>query len=104
MMTPEPLIITLGAIAGFCTTVAYVPQAIKTWKQGGNDLSYGMLVLYLTGVFLWMIYGLLVHAMAVVYTNVVTAVLIAVITGLKIYRDKTPHPRSSLHREAATRG
>jgi MtN3 and saliva related transmembrane protein len=98
-----PLIITIGAIAGFCTTVAYVPQAVKTWRQGGHDLSYGMLVLYLTGVILWLLYGVLVHAQAVIYTNVATAVLIAVIVGLKVWRGKT-HPRRSLHREAAARG
>ena len=102
-MTPESLIIALGAIAGLCTTVAYVPQAVRTWKQGGNDLSYGMLILYLTGVFLWLIYGVLVHAQAVVYTNVVTAVLIAIITGLKVYRGKTPHPRQAIRREAVSR-
>ncbi|HXM97190.1 MAG TPA: SemiSWEET family transporter [Candidatus Dormibacteraeota bacterium] len=102
-MTTEPLIIALGSIAGFCTTVAYIPQAVKTWRQGGNDLSYGMLVLYLAGVFLWLFYGILVHAQAVVYTNVVTAVLIAIITGLKAWRAKVPHQPRSLPREAASR-
>jgi uncharacterized protein with PQ loop repeat len=34
----------LGALAGFCTTFAFVPQLLKIRKQGGRDLSYGMLL------------------------------------------------------------
>ena len=100
----QPLIIALGTIAGFCTTVAYVPQAIKTWRQGGRDLSYGMLTLYLFGVTLWLLYGLLIHAQAVVFTNVATAILIAIIVALKIWRGKMPHPRSNTRHEAGGRG
>ncbi|HKE08869.1 MAG TPA: PQ-loop domain-containing transporter [Candidatus Acidoferrum sp.] len=42
----------LGAVAGFCTTFAFVPQLVKIHRQGGRDLSYGMLAFYLTGVLL----------------------------------------------------
>ena len=100
----QPLIIALGSIAGFCTTVAYVPQAIKTWRQGGHDLSYGMLTLYLLGVILWFLYGVLIHAQAVVFTNVATAILIAIIMVLKIWRGKTPHPKHRARSEAGNRG
>jgi len=100
----QPLIIALGSIAGFCTTVAYVPQALKTWRQGGHDLSYGMLTLYLLGVVLWLFYGLLIHAQAVVFTNLATAILIAIIMVLKIWRGKTPHPKRSARPEPGTRG
>ncbi|GAC1679841.1 MAG: SemiSWEET transporter [Candidatus Acidiferrum sp.] len=88
-MTMPTLIIAIGTVAGFCTTVAYVPQAIKVWKQGGRDLSYGMLILYLTGVILWLVYGILVHAQAVVITNVATAILIGTLMGLKAWKEKT---------------
>ncbi len=40
----------IGIVAAFCTTVAFVPQIVKLRKQGGKDLSYSMLFLYLTGV------------------------------------------------------
>jgi MtN3 and saliva related transmembrane protein len=103
-MTMSTLIIAMGTIAGFCTTVAYVPQAIKIWKQGGRDLSYGMLILYLIGVMLWLVYGILVHAQAVVITNVATAILILIITGLKAWKEKTSDPETGLPREATGRG
>jgi MtN3 and saliva related transmembrane protein len=100
-MTTSTVVIALGTVAGFCTTVAYVPQAVKIWKQGGRDLSYGMLFLYLTGVMLWLAYGILVHAQAVVITNVATAILIAIITGLKAWKEKNPDPETALPRPAA---
>jgi MtN3 and saliva related transmembrane protein len=67
-MTTDGWIVLLGSVGGFCTTFAYVPQVVKIWKQGGRDLSYGMLSLYLFGVLLWLAYGLLLHAQAVVLT------------------------------------
>jgi len=75
----------LGPLAGFCTTFAFVPQVVKIWKQGGRDLSYGMLVLYLTGVLLWFCFGLLIESPAVIWTNVIASVLIALATALKAW-------------------
>ena len=92
VMTTDGWIVLLGAVGGFCTTFAYVPQVVKIWKQGGRDLSYGMLSLYLFGVLLWLAYGLLLHAQAVVLTNFATAILIAIVTALKAWtakRDET---------------
>ena len=78
----------LGGVAGFCTTFAFVPQLVKIYKQGGRDLSYGMLSLYLSGVLLWLAYGLLLHAQAVALTNAATAILIAAATGLKARKER----------------
>ena len=103
-MTMPTLIIAIGSIAGFCTTVAYVPQAVKTWRQGGRDLSYGMLVLYLTGVVLWLIYGLLIRAQAIIVTNVVTAILIAIIMVLKVWREKVAPAQRNVAREFIEHG
>jgi MtN3 and saliva related transmembrane protein len=87
-MTTDSMIVVLGTVAGFSTTFAYVPQLIKIWKQGGRDLSYAMLSLYLFGVCLWLAYGLRVQAQAVVVTNLATAILIALATGLKAWTAK----------------
>ncbi|HEY1925819.1 MAG TPA: PQ-loop domain-containing transporter [Candidatus Acidoferrum sp.] len=87
-MTHENWVLAFGTAAGFCTTFAFVPQMVKIWKQGGRDLSYGMLVVYLLGVTLWLGYGLLVRAWAVILTNAATAILIAIATGLKAWTAK----------------
>jgi MtN3 and saliva related transmembrane protein len=73
----------VGTIAAICTTVAFIPQILKIRRQGGNDLSYPMLFLYLTGVLLWLFYGLLIHAAAVIWANAATAVLVAIAVVMK---------------------
>ncbi|HYV61137.1 MAG TPA: PQ-loop domain-containing transporter, partial [Bryobacteraceae bacterium] len=73
----------IGMVAAFCTTVAFVPQIVKLRKQGGEDLSYSMLFLYLTGVLLWLVYGVRVHAVAVVWANALAGVLVLVSIVLK---------------------
>jgi 5'-nucleotidase len=73
----------LGIVAAFCTTVAFVPQIVKLRKQGGKDLSYPMLFLYMAGVLLWLVYGIQVHAAAVVWANALTGVLVLVSIVLK---------------------
>ena len=75
----------LGPLAGFCTTFAFVPQVVKIWKQGGRDLSYGMLLLYLTGVLLWFCFGLLIASPPVIWTNFVASLLIILATALKAW-------------------
>jgi MtN3 and saliva related transmembrane protein len=87
-MTTDTWVTIAGSLGGFCTTFAFVPQVLKIWKQGGRDLSYGMLAIYLCGVILWLVYGLLLHAQAVIITNVATAILIAIATMLKAWTAK----------------
>ena len=93
----------LGAAAGFCTTFAFVPQLIKIYKQGGRDLSYGMLSFYLSGVLMWLAYGLLIHAQAVAITNAATAILIAAATLLKAWKERRA-PAKSLVPDQLTEG
>jgi len=87
-MTFPEWVETLGGVAGFCTTFAFVPQLVKIYRQGGRDLSYGMLAFYLGGVLLWILYGVLMHVQAVLLTNVATAILIAAATLLKAWRER----------------
>jgi MtN3 and saliva related transmembrane protein len=85
--------------------VAYLPRVIKIWKQGGRDLSYAMLSLYLFGVLLWLAYGLLIHAQAVVLTNFATAILMAIATGLQAWTAKRDEAKPTLTAStAAQRG
>jgi MtN3 and saliva related transmembrane protein len=95
-MTTDRWIIVVGTVAGFCTTFAFVPQLIKIWKQGGRDLSYGMLALYLIGAILWFIYGVLLHAQAVIITNFATAIVIALATAMKAWTAKRDEIRASV--------
>ena len=73
----------IGIVAAICTTGAFVPQIVKLRKQGGEDLSYSMLFLYLTGVLLWLAYGIRVHAVAVIWANALAAILVLISIVLK---------------------
>ncbi|MGB9068726.1 MAG: SemiSWEET family transporter [Candidatus Acidiferrales bacterium] len=73
----------IGGAAAVCTTVAFLPQILKIRRQGGGDLSYPMLALYLIGTWLWFLYGLMLHAGAVILANAATFVLVFVALVLK---------------------
>jgi 5'-nucleotidase len=83
-------IAVLGTVAAVFTTVAFVPQIVKTWRQGGRDLSYGMLLVFLTGVFLWMAYGLFIGSLPVLVSNVATGFLVCVNVALKWWHERRP--------------
>jgi len=87
MLAPHSIEI-LGAVAGFCTTFAFVPQIVKIHRQGGRDLSYGMLVFYLTGVLFWLAYGILLRAPSVILANVATSFLIFVAILMKAWKQR----------------
>lgn len=66
----------IGMAAGVLTTVAFLPQVIKTWKsRSAKDLSLGMFSIFCTGVLLWLIYGLLVNDFPIIMANFVTLML-----------------------------
>ncbi|MDH7593200.1 MAG: SemiSWEET transporter [Methanomicrobiales archaeon] len=86
-----PLI--LGMVAGFLTTASFVPQVIRTWKRGSaDDLSYGMLFLFLVGLGLWLIYGLILESLPIIVANIVTIVLVILLIWMKSrYSDRIVH-------------
>ena len=100
-MTTELWVTVVGTVGGFCTTFAFVPQVVKIWKQGGRDLSYGMLALYLIGVSMWLIYGVLLHALAIILTNAATLLLLALATVLKTCTDNRTASKEDLRGGAA---
>jgi len=77
-----------GYIGGICTTLAFLPQVIKTWNsRTAHDLSWGLLFLLLVGVFLWMIYGIVNEDIPVTVANGITSVLILAIVWMKWWFD-----------------
>lgn len=60
----------LGLVAGLCTTVAVVPQLIKAWRtKKVNDISPGMFFVLVTGLGLWIIYGIIKNDFPIIATN-----------------------------------
>jgi len=75
----------LGLAAGMLTTIAFLPQVIKTWKsRSAKDLSLGMFSLFCAGVILWLTYGILVRDIPVIAANFMTLVLASTLLFFKL--------------------
>ncbi|QIZ70206.1 SemiSWEET transporter [Oxynema aestuarii] len=75
----------LGLLAGTLTTISFLPQVIKTWKsKSAKDVSLEMFLIFCSGVFLWIVYGILVGDTPVIVANFVTFILASTILWLKL--------------------
>jgi MtN3 and saliva related transmembrane protein len=79
------MVTILGLVAGILTTVAFIPQVIKTWRtRSTHDISLAMFAIFTAGVFTWLIYGLLIGDLPVILANCVTLVLAGTIVFFKL--------------------
>ena len=85
----------IGFWAAFFTTVAFAPQLLQTWRNGGHGLSRTMLTLFGMGVGLWFVYGYLRMSRPIMLANGLTGLQILLILGLKV-RHATKASRSEL--------
>lgn len=75
----------IGFLAAFCTTASFLPQVWRVWKtRSVKDISLGMYVLFVFGVALWLVYGLVIHSLPVILSNGVTLLLAALVLLAKI--------------------
>lgn len=75
----------VGFIAAILTTGAFVPQAYRVYKtQKTDDLSLSMFVMFCIGVFMWLIYGLMISSQAVILANAATLLLACYILLIKV--------------------
>lgn len=78
----------LGYLAAFCTTLAFVPQALKVYKsKHTKDISIGMFSLMNIGIVLWLIYGFLITSYPIIIANAVTIIFSMYILITKIRLD-----------------
>ena len=79
------VVTAIGMLAAILTTVAFVPQVIKTWRTRSTaDISLGMFSILVAGVTAWLIYGLLIADVPLVLANGVTLLLAGTILFFKI--------------------
>ncbi|MFL2588018.1 MAG: hypothetical protein CBC81_005435 [Flavobacteriaceae bacterium TMED121] len=66
----------VGLIAASFTTLAFVPQVFKIWKNRNiSGVSISMYVIMLIGISMWLLYGFLIKSLAVIVANIVTGLL-----------------------------
>ena len=80
---------TFGFLAALLTTIAFLPQLYKTWQsKSADDVSLIMLILFITGLVFWIIYGLKINSIPILVANIITFIFNFSILILKITYSK----------------
>ncbi|WP_437591469.1 SemiSWEET transporter [Sorangium sp. So ce1000] len=83
-MTPEA-VTALGFVAATLTTISFLPQVLRTLRtRDTRSISVGMYAAFVTGVGLWLVYGLLMKDVPVIVANAITFVLSGTVFLLKL--------------------
>jgi MtN3 and saliva related transmembrane protein len=80
---------TLGLVAGTLTSIAAIPQLVKTLRtRHARDISIWQPLLLAIGIALWLMYGMLIHDLPLVLANIVPLICNVMLTILKVrYRN-----------------
>ena len=74
-----------GYVAAVLTTLAFVPQALKTIRsRDTRGLSLGMYVVFTIGVGFWLAYGIALESWPMILSNIVTFGLSVTILAMKL--------------------
>lgn len=75
----------LGYACGFCTTIAFLPQTIKSIRSRNvSGLSWMTYTIYCIGCALWMLYGVYLNSFQMILFNVITLLFNSIILYLII--------------------
>ena len=74
-----------GYVAATLTTLAFVPQAVKTIRSKDTKaISLVMYVVFTVGIAFWLAYGIVLHSWPMIVSNIVTLGLSGTILALKL--------------------
>jgi MtN3 and saliva related transmembrane protein len=91
MALSAQMVDNIGFVAAFCTTVAFVPQLVRVLKlRSAREISLGTFLLFSTGVFLWLLYGIYSGSKPVIASNAATLGLSLSILYLKMRYGRPP--------------
>lgn len=75
----------IGYIAAACTTLCWLPQALRTLRlKDTKALSLWTQSLFSLGIGLWLVYGIAVWSLPIIIANALTLVLSLSLVALKI--------------------
>ena len=74
-----------GYVAATLTTLAFVPQAVKTLRtRDTRSISLYMYVVFTVGIAFWLLYGIALHSWPMIVSNTVTLGLAETILAMKL--------------------
>ena len=75
----------MGYAAATCTTLSFIPQAVKTIRsRDTSGISLGMYVVFTFGIACWFGYGVFLQSWPMIVSNAITFLLSSTILGLKL--------------------
>ena len=75
----------MGYAAATCTTLSFVPQAMKTIRtRDTSGISLSMYVVFTVGIGFWFGYGVFLQSWPMIVSNAITFGLSSTILGLKL--------------------
>ena len=75
----------MGVVAAMCTTLSFVPQAVKTINtRDTSGISLWMYLVFTVGSGFWFGYGIVLGSWPMIVSNAITFLLSATILGLKV--------------------
>lgn len=75
----------IGFVAGTCTTLAFLPQVVRTWRtRSTDDISLGMFSLMVFGIALWLFYGIAIGDWPLIVADGISLLLATTILLMKM--------------------
>ena len=75
----------IGILAGAFTTFGFVPQIIRVFLlRSAREISLPFTLLFLGGVILWLLYGISLDLVPVIFWNAASAILGALLLYAKL--------------------
>ena len=79
----------IGLAAGILTSVAVIPQVVRTFRtKHARDISIWQPLLLIAGMLLWFIYGILLHDLPLIAANAFSISCYLLLLGMKIVFDR----------------
>ena len=82
-------IILIGLVAATCTTTSFLPQVFKAMRsKQTKDISFLMYAILTAGLFLWLVYGIILKDIPLILANGISCSLALAVLFLKIISSK----------------
>ena len=75
----------LGYAAGAITSLTFLPQVVKTWKEkSAKDVSLMMFIIAAINEVMWIVYGALLDNWVIILTNAIVLSMSLIMIFLKL--------------------
>ena len=74
----------IGTAAAVLILISFIPQVIHSHLNSNAGVSIAMYCIFLTGVVLWLIYGILIDETVIIVSNIIMVILVVLVLLLTL--------------------